>query len=229
MTPSSNPLIALLDLFRSPVDCFTALHQRPKWALFPYLLLILTPFGLWGSYFNQVDLTWLQETLRTQIPQLTQENQLDWLSREVLLAGEVFSDILGRTASIFMLALWLNLATKNSNAPQPFGKWLTASCFILLPTLIGDLASYLNILFNPSQVLPNAADLNSLNAFIKLPMNHPWAAFASSIPLLAPWYIALSYIAVSLWCGIERAKAIVIATLPWLLVVTVWPLLILTA
>lgn len=70
------------------------------------------PFGLWGSYFNQVDLAWLQDTLRNQLAQLTEENQLDWLSREVLLAGEVFSDIFGRTANLLLLALWLNLATR---------------------------------------------------------------------------------------------------------------------
>ncbi|GAB6264366.1 YIP1 family protein [Photobacterium sp. R1] len=228
MTPSANPFIAMLDVFRSPVDCFTAVHQRPKWALMPYLLLIMAPFGLWGSYFNQVDMAWLQETLRSQLSVLADESQLQWLTKEVLLAGEIFSDIFGRTANLLLLALWLNLATKNSSAPQTFGKWLAASCFIMLPGLIGDLASYLNILFNPTQALPNTADLNSLNAFLKLPMDNPWAALASSIPLLAPWYIALTYIVVSLWCGIDRAKAIVIAALPWLLVLVVWPLLILT-
>ncbi|QUJ66866.1 DUF1282 family protein [Photobacterium sp. GJ3] len=229
MTAPTNPFIALLDTFRSPVDCFTAVHQRPKWALLPYLLLILAPFGLWGAYFNQVDLAWLQETLRSQLPMMSEENQLQWLTKEVLLAGEVFGDIFGRTANLLMLALWLNLATKSSQMPQSFGKWLAASCFIMLPSLIGDIASYLNILFNPENILPNAADLNSLNAFLQLPMGHPWAAFAASIPLLMPWYIALTYIAVSVWCGIERAKAIVIAALPWLLVVIVWPLLIWSA
>ncbi|GAL08502.1 hypothetical protein JCM19237_98 [Photobacterium aphoticum] len=105
MTPSRNPFIALIDTFRSPVDCFAAVHQRPKWAFLPYLLVIFGPFFFWGAYFNHVDMAWLQQTLLAQLPNVDAQIQDAWLTKEVLLAGEVFSDITGRTACIFMLAL----------------------------------------------------------------------------------------------------------------------------
>ena len=31
MKPSVNPLIMLVDIFRSPSDCFAALYQRGMW------------------------------------------------------------------------------------------------------------------------------------------------------------------------------------------------------
>ncbi|KLV06430.1 membrane protein [Photobacterium aquae] len=229
MTPSKNPLIAVLDTFRSPIDCFAAVHERPKWAFLPYLLLIVGPFFFWGSYFNHVDLTWLQQTLMAQLGNVDEQIQEAWLSKEVLLAGEVFSDIVGRTAAIFILALWLNLATKSNSYKHGFGKWLAAACFIMLPTIIGDFASYLNAMFNTGNFLPNAADLNSLNAFLKLPLNHPWSAFSTTVPLLAPWYIALTYAAVSAWTDYDRAKCIIVAALPWAMTLLIWPLMIIAA
>ncbi|MGF1760600.1 YIP1 family protein [Photobacterium sagamiensis] len=229
MTPSKNPLIALWDLFRSPIDCFAAVHERPKWAILPYLVILLGSFILWGTYFDHVNMAWLQQELTVQLSNVEQDVQEAWLTKEVLLAGEVFSDILGRTACIFVLALWLNLATKGNSYQHGFGKWLAASCFIMLPAIIGDIASYTNIMFNPSDILPNAADLNSLNGLLKLPLNHPWSPFATTVPLLAPWYIALTYAAVGAWTDFDRAKAIIVAILPWILTLIVWPVMIITA
>ncbi|WP_064602298.1 YIP1 family protein [Photobacterium sp. J15] len=229
MTPSKNPFVAVFDAFRSPIDCFAAVHERPKWAILPYLLVILGPFFLWGAYFNNVDMIWLQQELMSQFTQIGHQVEESWLSKEVLLAGEVFSDITGRTVCIFVLALWLNLATKANTYQHSFGKWLAAACFIMLPALIGDFASYINVMFNDSNIMPNAADLNSLNGLLKLPLSNPWAAFTSTIPLLAPWYIALTYAVVGAWTDFNRAKAIIIATLPWLLVLVVWPLMIIAA
>lgn len=231
MTPSKNPLIAIVDAFRSPIDCFAAAHERPKWAWLAYLLIMFSPMMLWGAYFNNVDLSWLQQML-TQHLNLTDvapDVRDAWLTKEVLLAGEVFNDIAGRTAALFILALWLNLATKSSQYPIGFAKWLAASCFIMLPSVIGDLASYINVMFNPAQILPNAADLNSLNGLLKLSPNHPWAMFSSTVPLLTPWYIALTYAAVSAWTDFDRARAIVTAALHWALVLIVWPLMIAAA
>lgn len=229
MTPSSNPFIAVVDAFRSPIECFAAIHERPKWAFVPYLLIILGPFFFWGAYFNHVDLPWLQQTLMSQLGNVEQEVQEAWLSKEVLLAGEVFSDVIGRTAALFVLALWLNLSTKSSTYTHSFGKWLAAACFIMLPAVIGDLASYLNAVFNTSKILPNAADLNSLNGLLKLPLNSPWSPFTTTFPLLMPWYIALNYAVVSAWTDYDRAKCIIVAALPWLMTLLIWPLLIIAA
>lgn len=229
MTPSKNPFVAVLDTFRSPIDCFAAIHERPKWAFLPYLMIIIGPFFFWGAYFNHVDMTWLQQALIAQLPNIDQQAQEAWLTKEVLLAGEVFSDVTGRTACIFILALWLHLSTKSNSYQHSYGKWLAASCFIMLPAIIGDLASYLNVIFNTNNFMPNAADLNSVNGLLKLPLNNKWSAFATTMPLLAPWYIALSYAAVNAWTDYDRAKCIIVAGLPWLLTLIVWPILIIAA
>ncbi|KJF85625.1 DUF1282 domain-containing protein [Photobacterium phosphoreum] len=229
MTPSKNPIIAIIDIFRSPIECFAAIYERPKWAILPYLMILLGSFILWGSYFNHVDMPWLQQNIQAQLGNIGENVQQSWLTREVLLAGEVFSDITGRTVVIFVLALWLKLATKGSQHQHSYGKWLAAVCFIMLPSFIGDIASYINIVFNHNNILPNAADLNSFNGLLKLPMNNRWAAIATTMPLLAPWYIALTYAAVSAWTDLDRAKAIIIAVLPWVLTIIIWPLLIISA
>ena len=186
MTPSRNPFIAVLDAFRSPIDCFAAIYERPKWAFLPYLITILGPFFLWGSYFNNVDMAWLQQELMSQFTNVEQQVQESWLTKEVLLAGEVFSDISGRTVCIFVLALWLNLATKNNQYPHSFGKWLAASCFIMLPTMIGDFASYINATFNTSNFLPNAADLNSLKRAAETAAKQPVGRFCHDLSPAGP-------------------------------------------
>jgi hypothetical protein len=99
----------------------------------------------------------------------------------------------------------------------------------MLPTLVGDIASLTNILFNSNNIMPNAADLNSLNGLLKLPLNHPWAPFATAVPLLAPWYIALTYTSVAAWTDFDRAKAIIVSILPWLFTLIIWPIMILVA
>ena len=71
-----------------------------------------------------------------------------------------------------------------------------------------------------------AADLNSINGLIKLPLTNDWSQFASSFPLLLPWYIVLGYAAVLTWTEFERGQALVISALPWVGYYLIWALYI---
>ncbi|MEJ6062497.1 hypothetical protein MT380_17710, partial [Aliivibrio salmonicida] len=114
MTPSSNPLILLVDIFRSPTDCFAALYEHGKWAWLPFLLLIFSPFIFWGTYFDLVNFNWVVTSLTQQIDSIGGQVKAEWLTKEILLAGEVINDVMGRIASVLLLALWFKLATKQS-------------------------------------------------------------------------------------------------------------------
>lgn len=226
MTPSSNPLIMLVDIFRSPSACFLALYQRGAWGWQPYIFLILSPFLFWGAYFDMVDFEWLRQALAAQLAQ-TNPQQLELLDANTLMASEIISDIAGRTLTILMLAFWFNLATKPSQHQHGFWKWFAAAAVITFPAIIGDLASYVSALLKHGQVMVYAADLNSLNGLLKLPLTNEWSQFASSFPLLLPWYIALGYAAVGTWTEFERGQALVISALPWLAYYMIWALYIL--
>ncbi|MCG9780977.1 YIP1 family protein [Vibrio brasiliensis] len=225
MNPSSNPLIMLIDIFRSPSACFLALYQRGAWGWQPYIFLILSPFLFWGAYFDMVNFEWLREVLASQLA-VTNPKQLELLDANTLMASEIISDIAGRTLTILMLAFWFNLATKPSQHQHGFWKWFAASAVITFPAIIGDLASYVSVLLKHGQVLVYAADLNSLNGLLKLPLTNPWSQFASSFPLLLPWYIALGYAAVGTWTEFERGQALAISALPWLAYYLIWALYI---
>ncbi|KGY08561.1 MULTISPECIES: YIP1 family protein [Vibrio] len=225
MTPSSNPLIMLVDIFRSPSACFLALYQRGAWGWQPYIFLILSPFLFWGAYFDLVNFDWLKEVLTAQLAQ-TNPQQLELLDANTLMASEIISDVFGRTLTILMLAFWFNLATKPSQHQHGFWKWFAAAAVITFPAIIGDLASYVSVLLKHGQVLVYAADLNSLNGLLKLPLTNEWSQFASSFPLLLPWYIALGYAAVGTWTEFERGQALVISALPWLAYYLIWALYI---
>ncbi|CAK4069176.1 MULTISPECIES: YIP1 family protein [Vibrio] len=225
MTPSSNPLIMLVDIFRSPSACFLALYQRGAWGWQPYIFLILSPFLFWGAYFDLVNFEWLKEVLTAQLAQ-TNPQQLELLDANTLMASEIISDVFGRTLTILMLAFWFNLATKPSQHQHGFWKWFAAAAVITFPAIIGDLASYVSVLLKHGQVLVYAADLNSLNGLLKLPLTNEWSQFASSFPLLLPWYIALGYAAVGTWTEFERGQALVISALPWLAYYLIWALYI---
>ena len=149
--------------------------------------------------------------------QLAQTNpkQLELLDANTLMASEIISDIAGRTLTIVMLAFWFNLATKPSQHQHGFWRWFAASTVVVFPAIIGDLASYVSLLLKHGQVMVYAADLNSLNGLLKLPLTNEWSQFASSFPLLLPWYIALGYAAVGTWTEFERGQALAISALPW--------------
>ncbi|MFM2590732.1 YIP1 family protein [Vibrio sp. TBV020] len=226
MTPSSNPLVMLIDIFRSPSACFLALYQRGAWGWQPYVFLILSPFLFWGSYFDLVNFEWLREGLAAQLAE-TNPKQLELLDPNTLMASEIISDIAGRTLTILMLAFWFNLATKPSQHQHGFWKWFAAGAVITFPAIIGDLASYVSVLLKHGQVMVYAADLNSLNGLLKLPLTNDWSQFASSFPLLLPWYIALGYAAIGTWTEFERGQALAISALPWVGYYLIWALYIL--
>ncbi|NOI56889.1 YIP1 family protein [Vibrio coralliilyticus] len=225
MTPSSNPLVMLVDVFRSPSACFLALYQRGAWGWQTYIVLMLSPFLFWGSYFDVVDFEWLRQGLSAQLAQ-TNPKQLELLDANTLMASEIISDVAGRTLTIVMLAFWFNLATKPSQHQHGFWRWFAASTVVVFPAIIGDLASYVSLLLKHGQVMVYAADLNSLNGLLKLPLTNEWSQFASSFPLLLPWYIALGYAAVGTWTEFERGQALVISALPWVAYYIIWALYI---
>lgn len=225
MTSSSNPLSMLVDIFRSPSACFLALHQRGMWGWQPFIVLLITPFLFWGAYFDMVDFEWLKQALIPQLQQVSPE-QIALLDANTLMASEIILDILGRITTIALLALWLFFATKPSQHQHGFWKWFAASCVIIFPAVIGDLASYISALLKHGQVMSYAADLNSLNGLLKLPMTSEWFNFANTLPLLMPWYIALSYAAVGTWTEFERGQALAISALPWFIYFVAWALFI---
>ncbi|NOH63546.1 YIP1 family protein [Vibrio sp. RE88] len=225
MTPSSNPLVMLVDVFRSPSACFLALYQRGAWGWQTYIVLMLSPFLFWGAYFDIVDFEWLRQGLSAQLAQ-TNPKQLELLDANTLMASEIISDVAGRTLTIMMLAFWFNLATKPSQHQHGFWRWFAASTVVVFPAIIGDLASYVSLLLKHGQVMVYAADLNSLNGLLKLPLTNEWSQFASSFPLLLPWYIALGYAAVGTWTEFERGQALAISALPWVAYYIIWALYI---
>lgn len=226
MNPSSNPLVMLIDIIRSPSACFLALYQRGAWGWQPYIFLMLSPFLFWGSYFDLVNFEWLREGLAAQLAE-TNPKQLELLDPNTLMASEIISDMAGRTLTILMLAFWFNLATKPSQHQHGFWKWFAAGAVITFPAIIGDLASYISVLLKHGQVMVYAADLNSLNGLLKLPLTNEWSQFASSFPLLLPWYIALGYAAIGTWTEFERGQALAISALPWIGYYLIWALYIL--
>ena len=178
----------LVDVFRSPSACFLALYQRGAWGWQTYIVLMLSPFIFWGAYFDIVDFEWLKQGLSTQLAQ-TNPKQLALLEANTLMASEIISDVIGRTLTIVMLAFWFNLATKPSQHQHGFWRWFAASTVVVFPAIIGDLASYVSLLLKHGQVMVYATDLNSLNGLLKLLLTNEWSQFASSFPLLLPWYI----------------------------------------
>ncbi|MDG3088851.1 YIP1 family protein [Vibrio hannami] len=223
MVPSRNPLIMMLDIFRAPMSCFSALYQRGMWGWIIYIILILSPFAFWGSYFDIVDFEWLKSNMTQQLA-IVAPDQIDLLDKDTLMASEILGDIFNRTIVIALLAFWFLLATKPSQYNFGYWKWLGASSVILFPAVLGDFASYVSLLVNHGQVMSYAADLNSLNGLLKLPMTSEWSAFASSLPLLLPWYIVLSYSAIGAWTEFNKTQALKIAVLPWVSFYLFWGL-----
>lgn len=223
IVPSSNPLVMVLDIFRSPSSCFAALYQRGAWGWQTYVLLMLSPFLFWGYYFDVVDFEWLQKNLTEQLQQ-SAPDQLILLEKNTLMASEIINNILNRTLNIALLAFWFLLAAKPSQHQHGYWKWFAAANVVIFPAVLGDFASYVSLLVNHGNVMNYAADLNSLNGLLKLPLTSEWANFASSFPLLLPWYIVLGYAAIGAWTEFTKGQALAIATIPWVGYYLIWAL-----
>ncbi|MDN3682694.1 YIP1 family protein [Vibrio tapetis subsp. quintayensis] len=228
MTPSSNPFAMLLDIFRAPTACFAALYQRGMWGWWPYLILILSPFAFWGSYFDLVNFAWLKAELVIQMSEVAPD-QIKLIDANTMLATEVIRNIAGRSFTILLLAFWFKLATQGSQVQISYWKWFAVSSVILFPAIIGDFASYVSVLLKHGQVMSYAADLNSLNGLLKLPLTSEWSTFARSFPLLMPWYIVLGYAALGALSTIEKGQALVISALPWVGYFLCWAIILLVS
>ncbi len=210
-----KPWRVLLHGFSSPQQAFITLYHQPKAGWLCYIALIISVFLFWGAYFDRTDPEWL-------ITQLSQFYPVSALpDSHTLLAGQIISDVLSRTSSIVLLALWFHLATKHI-ARLSLGQWLGAASVMLLPALLGDIASYVSGVLQPEPMVIFSADLNSLNGLLHLAPTSKWAQLASAFPLLMPWYIALGYGAVLTWTPLERGQALAIAILPWLGFFSFW-------
>lgn len=225
INPSSNPLTMLLDIFRAPTSCYAALYQKGVWGWQTYIILILTPFLFWGAYFDVVNFEWLKETLTSQANQ--DQDIISLIDANTLMASEVIKDILNRTLVIGLLAFWFMLAAKPSKYQHGYWKWFAGASVVVFPAVLGDLASYVSLLVNHGQVMYYAADLNSLNGLLKLPLSNDWSDFASAFPLLLPWYIVLGYAAIGAWTEFTKKQAILIASIPWVGYFVIWALYIL--
>ncbi|MBO0180216.1 DUF1282 family protein, partial [Vibrio parahaemolyticus] len=104
MNPSSNPLVMLLDIFRSPTSCFLALYQRGGWGWQPFIFLMLSPFLFWGAYFSNVDFTGLSDQLAAQFQQIDPK-QIELLEPNTLMASAIINDVFNRFATLLLLAL----------------------------------------------------------------------------------------------------------------------------
>lgn len=223
--PSSNPLIMVVDIFRAPTSCFSALYQRGAWGWQTYILLMITPFLFWGYYFDIVDIEWLQTNLSEQLKE-SSPDKLSLLDANTLMASEIINSALNRTLNIGLLAFWFLLAAKPSRHQHGYWKWFAASSVVIFPSVLGDFASYVSLLINHGNVMNYAADLNSLNGLIKLPLTSEWSAFARSFPLLLPWYIVLGYAAVGAWTEFNKGQSLAIASIPWIGYYLIWALYI---
>jgi len=224
IVPSSNPLIMLVDIFKSPTSCFAALYQKGMWGWQTYVILLLSPFLFWGAYFDVVNFDWLKQGLMAQTSDPELMAQID---ANALMASEIINDLLNRTLAVALLAFWFMLAAKPSQYQHGYWKWFAAATVITFPAVLGDLASYVNLLINHGQVMTYAADLNSLNGLLKLPLNNEWSGFASAFPLLLPWYIVLGYAAIGAWTEFNKGQALAIASIPWLGYFFIWAIYIL--
>ncbi len=123
MNPSSNPLVMLLDIFRSPTSCFLALYQRGGWGWQPFIFLMLSPFLFWGAYFSNVDFTWLSDQLTVQFQQIDPQ-QIELLEPNTLMASAIINDVFNRFATLLLLAFWSSLQLKQVNNNTVIGNGL---------------------------------------------------------------------------------------------------------
>lgn len=228
MNDVSNPIQACNDIFMRPNAVFKALSERDNWSWVPFFITIIALTLPSYLYFGVVDFDWYQTTTITaQMPDASPaeiDNAKAMSSQGLTQKIALFGGMLGLLLINCITALYFTLMTRNDEkSVHSFTDWYGAQWWFMLPFVIGALIACAIIMLAEPGAQLSQATLSPLSlAFIfGVEMNSDWFGLMQSLRLETIWSIYLASVCLSQWTNFSGQKAIIVAAMPSVIVLTI--------
>jgi Yip1 domain len=227
-----NNWAILQALIFEPRRAVEAIAERPKF-LFPLLLTWVAATGLVFWYYHVVDLAWLTDrSIRSSaFASRMTEAQIE---AQVAAAGgnptraaviAVIAASVGIVIIRLLEALYFVLAGKVTNVQRSFGQWFSLACWTsLVSTVLAVIPSAIVLLMaTTAQVDQGDLQPLSLNSLLfHRTFDQPGFSLLTSIHVLHFFALYLAALGVRIWSGRSWTFSAVFASLPWVLICSVW-------
>ncbi|WP_417360383.1 YIP1 family protein [Gallaecimonas pentaromativorans] len=227
---SSSPFSAIIDICVSPSRALNGVNHSKYWTFLPFLLYVGLPIAFFAFYFLGHDFDSIKEQFMAPLADKSpaeRQNAEAFLTPHTLLVTTCLTVLVGSLVIFCLHGLYLMFATKvDDENTHGFGDWFALAVWARAPELLSSLVSFLVVAI--STPLPTLADANlfSLNALLSLEPTDPWANLANTLTLFTFWGVFLSALGITLWTRIDKTRAWVIATLPYVVVYGAWAVFI---
>jgi len=215
-------------LFTSPTQAFTALKEKPVFAL-PMVLIVVCAIAATAVYYSKVDIAWLQDQLLAQMRGLNADQQKlvsGRMTRPVLLWTSVISLPIGLTIDMVIDAVYLLVAWQITKVRYSFNHWFAFSWWVSSPQIIGSVVAILIVALSAStQMATGSLQPLSLNSLVfNRSLGEPGYTWLSSIGLIQVASAWLTYIGIKAWSGRSTTFCLIFTLVPIVLIYGVWAL-----
>jgi len=219
-----------INVFAAPGEAYPAIRERPR-AFLPWFLIVAGICAVTMIYMNSVDIGWyLEPQVRGQLAnsnlseaQIQQAVDRAAEMRPVVLGAiGAFSSAVFVTLVYFVHALYLTGASFVRHDGIRLKQWFSLVCWCSLPTLLGFLASIVNLVTNDATFMPQQR-INPLSfgSLFGLEAQGTGARILQTFDLTAIWSLVLIVLGYQAWTGKSLGAAALIALGPYIVIVAV--------
>ena len=230
MSAQSSPstlLQSMLDIFIAPSQAFARLNQTGAhaWIL---LLQIIVVTAVFYWFYAGMSPQWLieQQVLMAGDLSPAETEQM----RSAMAQTAEYMAIIGSVSVALMTLVitaitagYLHLVTRLSG-DFAYQDWFGFTVWSQMPLLLNSAGLLVITLLATSADLPlstpSFASLNQL--LLQLPLNHAFYTWAETLNMFYLWQIVLVTLGLKQWCQFSTGKALLLASLPTLLIYGIW-------
>lgn len=225
----------LSNIFTAPQAAFAAIKARPNPWL-PLLLIILGTCAVQFAYTQSVDLAWMIDR-QLEAANMTDEQRAQAVEGAMRIPPLAYGFIVAIPAAISILivysivALYYTIVSFATNDGVKFGQWLALIAWCSLPSLLGLIASLVNLAVTDARFLP-AEQLNPLSFGSLLAIDPLGATTVErillSLDVTILWSTVLSILGYQAFTGKSIVTAAIVVLGPLAVIVLVASLFALT-
>ncbi|WKE64016.1 YIP1 family protein [Gallaecimonas kandeliae] len=227
---SSSPFAAVLDIFVAPSRALNGVKDSKYWTFLPFLLYMGLPIAFLCFYFLGHDFESIKEQMLAAMGDRSpaeKEQAANFLTPHTVLVTSTLFFSLFSLLMFCMQGLYLMFATKvDPENIRSFPDWFALTVWAHFPEIIGTVLSFVLVLASSTVPDLNSLNMLSLNGILNLPPGHPWQSFATTFGLFSIWSLFLTGLGIQLWTKIDKARAWVIAALPYVVIYGIWALVL---
>jgi hypothetical protein len=225
----------LSNIFTAPQAAFAAIKERPNpWV--PLLIIVLGTCAVQFAYTQSVDLAWMLDR-QFEAANMTPEQREQAVEGAMQIPPLAYGFIVAIPAAIAILivysliALYYTGVSFATNDGVKFGQWLALIAWCSLPSVLGLIASLVNLAVSDARFLP-AEQLNPLSFGSLLAIDPQGATTVErillSLDVTVVWSTVLSILGYQAFTQSSIVRAAIVVLAPVTIVVLVASLFALT-